>query len=298
MKIGIDLGGSHIAVGLIDKNNNIVAKKEEDITKQEKEKLPDGLEYKLIKIINQLLETKQVSMKNIDKIGVAVPGQVNKNGEVFTINLKLKDYPIKNILEGNFNVPVQIRNDAKCAGLAEKKYGSLKDYADAVFLCLGTGIGSCVFMQNNLLTSNKTKGSEIGHMIIQKDGRLCNCGKRGCFEKYAAMSAFKTEVSNLFKLKSASGDEILEIVLKERGNKELEKIIEEYIRNLAIGIINIIEIFEPEVICIGGSFVYFKEIFLEKLKQEIKKQPHFNPTIPKILLAEMGNSSGIIGSVL
>ena len=136
-------------------------------------------------------------------------------------------------------------------------------------------------------------------MIIEKDGEVCNCGKKGCFERYAAMSVFKKKVQKLFKLpEEYSGEEILNIVKKEKNNKELEKIIEEYIKNLSIGIINMIEIFEPEAICIGGSFVYFEEVFLQRLRKKVKEQPHINPKVPEIILAQMGNNAGIIGAVL
>ena len=299
MKIGIDIGGSHIAVGLINEEDKLMKVATKDLNKNEKEEINIILENKLITMIEELLKAEEVNKKEIEKIGMAVPGRVNKEGEISTVNLKLKDYPMKSILEKHFKVEVQIRNDAKCSALCEKKYGSLKNYKDAVFLCLGTGIGSGVFLQNCLRASSASEAFEIGHMIIEKDGEVCNCGKKGCFEKYAAMSVFKKKVSKLFKLpEEYSGEEILNIVKKEKNNKELEKLIEEYIKNLSIGIINMIEIFEPEAICIGGSFVYFEEVFLQRLRKTVKEQPHINPKVPEIILAQMGNNGGIIGAVL
>lgn len=298
MKIGVDIGGSHIAVGIIDENDNLIVQKQKDLMPDEKCKISIILKNMLIQMIEEVLCEKNIEKKQIKKIGFAVPGRVDKYGNIYTVNLNLKNYPLKAEIEEYFKIPVQVRNDAKCASLAEKRYGSLKNYENAVFLCLGTGIGSSVFVKNEMLSSNISEAFEIGHMIIKKDGIKCNCGKNGCFEKYAAMSVFKNNVEKLFNLKETSGEEILKIILKENKNETLQKIIDEYIDNLAIGIINMIEIFEPEAICIGGSFVHFKEIFLNKLKEKINKYPHFNPKVPEIVLAKMGNNAGIIGAVL
>lgn len=299
MKIGIDIGGSHIAVGLINEKNELVAMTTKDLKKEEKQNIGVLLEKSLIRMIEGLIQAQEIKKEEIEKIGIAVPGRVDTEGKIYTVNLNLKDYPILDILQQNFNVPIQIRNDAKCSALYEKKYGSLKEYKDAVFLCLGTGIGSGVFLQNKLLVASSSEAFEIGHMIIKKDGEKCNCGKNGCFEKYAAMSVFKKKVQKLFKLsEETSGEEIFNIIKKEKNNKELKNIIEEYINNLSIGILNMIEIFEPDAVCIGGSFVYFKDVFLEKLKKNLDKQSHINKKIPKIVLAQMGNNAGIIGAVL
>ena len=200
MKIGIDIGGSHIAVGLINEEDKLIKVATKDFNKNEKEETNIILENKLITMIEGLLKAEEVNKKKIEKIGMAVPGRVNKEGEISTVNLKLKDYPMKSILEKHFKVEVQIRNDAKCSALCEKKYGSLKNYKDAVFLCLGTGIGSGVFLQNRLLASSAGEAFEIGHMIIEKDGEVCNCGKKGCYDRDAAMSVFKKKVQKLFKL--------------------------------------------------------------------------------------------------
>lgn len=300
MKIGIDIGGSHIGVGLINEENKIIAMASKDLDEVEKKEIEKVLEQKIIKMIEGLLRAEEKDKEEIQLIGIAVPGRVNEKGEISAVNLKLNNYPIKKILSKHFNnVEIQIRNDAKCSSLCEKKYGSLKEYKDAVFLCLGTGIGSGVFLQNKLLEASNSEAFEIGHMIIERNGIDCNCGKKGCFEKYAAMSVFKQKIFEILNLpKDISGEELFEIIKKEKTNAEVKNIIEEYLDNLTIGIINMIEIFEPEVICIGGSFVHFEEIFLEKLKKKILKNPHVNLKVPEIVLAQMGNNAGIIGAVL
>lgn len=299
MKIGIDIGGSHIGIGLINADNKIINLKNKDFINEEKQEIKNNLEYILINTIEELLTQSNLEKKHIEKIGVAIPGRADENGNIYTVNLNLKKYPIKNILQNYFKVPIQIRNDAKCSAICEKEYGSLKKYKDSVFLCLGTGIGSAVFLQNKLLTTSTSESFEIGHMIIQKDGKLCNCGKRGCFEQYASMRILKNEIIKTLDLRqNISGEEILNIICEQNKNEKLQDILQEYINNLSIGILNIMEIFEPEAICIGGSFVHFEEILLEKLRIQIKKQNHIAQKIPEILLAKMGNNAGIIGSIL
>ena len=118
-------------------------------------------------------------------------------------------------LRNYFSCPINIRNDAKCAAVAEKTYGSMKDYDDAVFLTLGTGIGGAVFMGGKLLEPKRYSGFEIGHMVVNKGGRLCSCGKRGCFETYASIKALKMKVTETLDMDSdISGQYLREVVLK------------------------------------------------------------------------------------
>ena len=138
-------------------------------------------------------------------------------------------------------------------------------------------------------------------MIIQKNGLQCNCGKKGCFEKYGSMKAFKNNLRKELGLdEKTRGQDLLDIIRKDEGNPKIKKVINEYIENLSIGISNIINIFEPEVVGIGGSFVYFSDILLEKLKENLlQKEYLFNPKKKiNIVQAILGNDAGIIGSTI
>ena len=299
MKIGVDLGGSHIGVGLINNENKLIAMAEKDLEEKDKQEIEEFLKLKIKEMIEGLLKVENIKKEEIELIGLAVPGRVNNNGEISAVNLNLEDYPIKSILKKDFSCNIQIRNDAKCSGICEKQFGSLKKYKDAVFLCLGTGIGSSVFLKNKLLTSSHSEAFELGHFVIEKDGIQCNCGKKGCFEKYAAMSVFKKNIQNVLNLpQNISGEDILNIIKKEKNNEKVKEVIDNYINNLSLGIVNIIEIFDPEAICLGGSFVHFEDILLDRLKKQIEKAPSINKNKPEIILAQMGNNAGIIGAVL
>lgn len=291
MRIGIDLGGSHIGVGIID-NGKILRKIEKEIYGKETEETV--LNY-IDEIISEIIKEESC----IDLIGIAAPGYINKNCMKHLVNLKIDKLDFSGIMKKYKNIQFQIRNDSKMAALAEKKYGALKNYKDAVFLCLGTGIGSGVFLGGNLLSTKDNLGFELGHMIIQKDGILCNCGKRGCFETYCSMKRFKDNVKNILDIKEISSITLLETI-KDNNNYKIKEIIDEFIDNLIVGLSNITDIFQPEAICIGGSFVFFREIFYEKLVNEFQERKYvFNKNrMPKIILAELKNDSGMIGAAI
>lgn len=298
MKIGIDIGGSHVAVGLISYNGAIIAKSEANISNNlQQNNFEDTLINTIIQQINKVLEEGKTDITKIDLIGIAVPGMVSKTSIVKAENLHIKDLEIANEINKYFNVPIKLRNDAKCAALAEKEYGSLKKAKDAIFLSLGTGIGGAVFLNENLLVPKKYEGFEMGHMVIKINGIQCNCGRKGCFEKYASMRVLKEKVAKKIGKENITGEELK--ILLEDNNNSINEIIEEYIDNLSIGIGNLINIFEPEIISIGGSFAYYEKTLLNKLIQRLEKEELFNKNnIPKIVIAKLKNDAGMIGAVL
>ena len=240
-----------------------------------------------------------MSKYKIKEIGIAVPGTIKDGIILKSVNLVVSNYNIIDNLKKEINLPIKIRNDAKCAAIAENKIGALKDYSRSIFLTLGTGIGGAVIINNKLLDTGELPGCEFGHVIIQKDGLKCNCGKNGCFEKYASMKALKTNLRQVLGVdEKTRGQELLDIIRKNPDNEELNKVIDEYIEYLSIGLSNLINIFEPEAIGIGGSFVYFSDVLLDKLiKNIMKKQYLFNKREKLIIIpAALGNDAGMIGA--
>ena len=295
MKIGIDMGGSHVAIGIVNENGKIIEKFEKDI-KNVGDQAKAEISTYIIEIISKIKENH-----NIEKIGIGSPGTPRDGVLTNLINLKIKEFDISSILMEHFDIPVLLKNDAKCAGLAEKTYGALKEYQDAVFLCLGTGIGASVFMNDKELKPIQNPGMEIGHMVIDKNGIKCNCGKTGCFETLCSVKRLKDKLIDEMNLsKEVSSKELLEILKWRAKEENIKKILEEYIDNLNIGLSNIIDIFAPQAICLGGGFVYFEEIlykpFLEKYYNERKS--FYKDRIPDIKLALLGNDAGIIGATI
>ena len=301
MRIGIDIGGSHIGVGIISEKNVIIAKREHDIVNVEN--ITDMRDYIVdnIKIlISQVLKDVGAPSCVISKIGIATPGKVKDNIIYDMYNLGIKEFNLGRTLEEYYGAEVTIRNDAKSAALAEKYIGNMQEFDDCVFLCLGTGIGGATFINGRMLEYTKDWGSEYGHMIIQRDGIECMCGNKGCFEKYASMKSFKEGIIKLFDLDKRFDSREILLFLKQKlmqNDIEVKKYIDNYIDNIIIGISNICNILEPEAICLGGSFVYFEEILYNRLIQKIELNNHQYKT-PKIVLAKLGNDAGMVGALM
>ena len=292
MKIGIDI--------VINENGTIIAKEEQDMNNNLKEEnYNQKLVQTIIDLITKILDSKKIDINKISLIGMAIPGTVSDTHIIKADNLHIKDFDIVSEINKYFNIKVMLRNDAKCAAIAEKEYGSLKKYDDVVFLTLGTGIGGAVFLNGQLLKPKRHEGFEFGHMVIEKNGRKCNCGNKGCFERYASMKALRRMVKTEFGKENLSSDELKEILTAPKNAEKANKIIDEYIENLSVGIGNLINIFEPETISIGGSFANFKDIFLDKLKAKLLEDGKlFNKKLPNIVMAKLKNDAGIIGSVI
>ncbi len=300
MKIGIDLGGSHIAIGVVDNKGKILEKVEKRITASEKNTIKKVIEDYIIEKTKNVIEQYKIT-----GMGIAIPGTVKEGIVVKSVNLGLKNYEIVKKLQKSINLPITIRNDAKCAAIAENTYGSLKSYDRSIFLTLGTGIGGATIIHNELLDAGNLPGCEFGHMIIERNGRECKCGKKGCWEKYASMKAFKDDLRNVLGLdEKTSGKELLDILRKNDKHHpkylQMNKLVEQYIEYLSIGISNLVNIFEPEAIGIGGSFVFYEEIFLEKLKKKIIEDKLLFNERKEIIIqtAILDNDAGIIGATL
>ena len=293
MKIGIDLGGSHIAIGVLNNSGYILEKVEKRLMAKEKKDIKNSIESYIIQNVKDLREKYKIS-----EIGISVPGTVSNTEIIKSVNLGVKNYNLVENLKKEINLPVKIMNDAKCAALAESNFGALKDYKRSIFLTLGTGIGGAVIINGKLLDTGDLPGAEFGHMIIQRDGIKCTCGKNGCFERYASMKAFKMNLRNSLGVdETTRGQELLDMIRKNGEDEKIKPIVDEFIDYLSIGISNLINIFEPEAVGIGGSFVYFSDVFLDKLKKNIKDKKYlFNERKDLIIVpAALGNDAGIIG---
>lgn len=297
MRIGIDVGGSHIGLGIIDDKGILLLKEERDYSHYEKD-MSNIVIKTIIELLNNIMEEKGITASDIELMGVAFPGTISNGIVVKAENLGIKNLNIKEKLEAEFKIPVYLQNDAKCAAIAEKQIGSLKEYDDALFLVIGTGIGGAVFLDGKLLKPKRYSGFEVGHVIIKSGGEKCNCGRNGCFEVYGSIKRLKGKLQKEFNLGELDGKEIKEFILQNKDNEKLNYMLDTYIQNLASGIASLINIFEPEAVCIGGSFAYYKEILLEKLKEECEKELFNKENPPKILIAELKNDAGIIGSAM
>ena len=300
IRIGVDIGGSHAGVGIV-KNGVLIDFTERDLTKQDKINIKKTLVDTIIELINYILDDSRLNISDIDLIGIAAPGTIKNNIIVKSPNLGIINFDIISELQKTINLPMQIRNDSKCAARAEKYYGSLKNADDCVFLCLGTGIGAAVFMGGKLLEPKRYAGFEIGHIVIEKDGKPCNCGKNGCFETYASIRALKRNIAEALEIENDFSGKYLSEILSDFNNEKISKVIDEYLDYLKIGLCNVIDVFEPEVISLGGSFAYYENNPIFKKLLDRLKEPNstYNQeSSPEIRVAEFKNGAGIIGATV
>ena len=297
MKVGIDLGGSHIGLGVIE-NENIIEKFERDFTDEDKSHIIEVIEDYIIEKIKEL-EYKY----NIERVGIAVPGSVKDGIILKMVNLGIYNYNIKQRLEEKINKSIKVRNDAKCACLAEfnnivKKDSKIRN-ANIVFLSIGTGIGGGVIYNGKLLEGHSFDGYEIGHMVIKESGLPCRCGKYGCFERYGSILEYKNKVKQRLNIpQEVHGDSLREII--DNHKQEIQDINNTYISDLSLGISNLINIFEPDIIILGGGFSHFSYMFKDKIKDTlINSSLLFNKREDlDFRIAELGNDAGIIGASL
>lgn len=298
MKIGIDVGGSHIGLGIVNQEGKIIYKKEKDYEIIKKD-MSEVVMETIIILIKQSIVESGIEVQEIESIGIAIPGTVSNGIIIKAENLGIRNLEIEKELKNKYNIPIYLQNDAKCAAIAEKEFGSLKKYDDAMFFVIGTGIGGAVFLNGKLLKPKRYSDFEVGHIVIGNNGEKCNCGRIGCFETYGSMKRFKEKIQKEFNLPDANGKKIKEFIDKNKNNKKLESMINKYIDDLSIGFTNLINIFEPEAVSLGGSFAYYEDILLNKLETRIiEKQELFNREgkTPKFVVAELKNDAGIIGA--
>ena len=292
INVGIDLGGSHVAIGIVDKNGKILDQYEKDFTVEEKKDLINVATKYIIENINML--KKQYSFS---KFGIGVAGAISNGIILKSVNLGIVNYNIKQKLEEATKVKVIVKNDAKCAAIAEYKFGDCNKYQNVLFLTLGTGIGGSYIYQGNLMTGNSFEGFEFGHMIIKAGGVPCKCGKNGCFERYGSILVFKNKIIERLNLSyDISGPELREYM--RISLDKIDDLIEEYLNDVSIGISNLINIFEPDCVVIGGGFARYDYILLAPLKNKLlNSNLLFNKRdVIKLQTAKLGNDAGIIGA--
>ncbi len=307
--IGIDLGGTNIACAIVDNNGKIIKK---DSISTFKERTPKEIIKDMADLSKNLISKSNISLDKINSVGIGIPGAGDyKNGIVLYINnLNFKNINLKNEFQKHLNLPIYIENDANIAAYGEYKFGEKTNYKNFIAITLGTGIGSGIIIDGKIFTGSFNAGAEIGHMVIVKDGHKCTCGRNGCFERYASATALirdaqkiatKNTNSSLYiksngNIKNIDAKMIFELA---KENDVLSKnLIDEYIENLAIGLANIINIFQPEVISIGGGISGQKDYLIKPLIEKIKPYTYGGETMFKTIIktATLGNDAGLIGA--
>lgn len=306
--IGIDLGGTKILTAIIDKNDGTVVHSIKKKTK--KEKGTENIMRKMIEAIKEVLLEAHIDIKEISSIGVGAAGQVDrKNGIVIGApNLDCFDLHIKEILEKEFNIPTFLGNDVEIAALGEMKFGAAKGCENFVCVFVGTGVGSCIVKDGKFHRGASGTAGEIGHIIVDLNGRPCACGAHGCLEAYASRSAIEKRISGALKKDHSSiilnymkeGKPISSNMIRKSIEKEDELVMQcvsEGAEYLAGGIASIINFFNPELIVLGGGVIDAVDFFYQKtIKKARKKALPVPAQYINFKKAELGDFSGVIGA--
>ncbi|MBO5358146.1 MAG: ROK family protein [Clostridia bacterium] len=311
--IGVDLGGTNIAVGLLDKDFKIIAK----------EKCPTRTERDISEIMddmgalcNTLIKNNGLTSDDIAYIGIATPGSVEPPIGLVTYsnNVKMENYPITDELSARTGVKkVLVENDANAAALGEALMGAGKGKDNVIMITLGTGVGGGIVINRKLYSGFNYAGGELGHIVIKTDGRICSCGRQGCWEAYSSATGLKNMTKEKLEatkdtimwemiegdLENVSGRTAFDAAKK--GDKAGKEVVDEYIYYLACGIANMINIFQPDVLCIGGGVCGEGDYLLKPLTELTRKQEYGysqRTKFTEIKIAELGNDAGIIGAGL
>lgn len=312
--IGIDLGGTNIAVGLCDENLKIVHTLK---AKTHKRREPDEIVADMARLARELMESYALTADEVKCIGIATPGIVNTDDGIveYSCNLPFKNYPLAERFRGMLSdIPVKIINDANAAALAEALVGAAKGTRSSVTLTLGTGVGSGIIIDGQIYTGGiGYSGAELGHMVIKAGGRRCGCGRYGCMEAYASATGLKSSTrAYMDKLRQEGGDsKLFEITEKygkisarapfaamREGDRHGAILVEKFIEYLAVGIANIINIFAPEVIIIGGGVSGEGDGLIAPLVKRVNEElyPDGGETKTRITVATLGSKSGMVGA--
>ena len=308
MYIGIDLGGTNIAAGAVSDSGEILAKASMPTL--------SGRSYReIVKDMAQLCEkvTAQAGapMTEVKAIGIGSPGTVDsENGVVvFAGNLKMEKAPVADELKKYFDIPIHMENDANAAAYGE--YIACGHDTDSfVFITLGTGVGGGIIINKQIYRGFNSAGAEIGHMTVEMDGIECNCGKKGCYERYASVTALKRQTKEMMdKCPDSSMHAWVERVGHISGRTAFEcaaagdaasiMVRDNYIRYIAEGIVSVVNIFQPEILVIGGGISKEGDVILKPLKEFVYKYD-FNKFMPKtdIRIAKLFNDAGIVGAAM
>lgn len=246
LAIGVDVGGTNLRVGLVRAGGEIAVLKKESTEALHPEKLLNQLE----KMIRGLLAEAD---QEVCSIGIGWPGPVDHERKLIrqTPNIKgFDDFPIGKELEARLSLPIHLDNDAKCAGLAEFRFGAAKGLTDFVLLTFGTGIGGVIFSNGKLHYGKSGGGGEIGHMTLYPEGVQCPCGNRGCFERYCSAKAIEVR-SESTQAKQKTAREIVEA--SQKNEKWATDLMHEFTRDLSIGVASLVNIFDPQAIVFAGG---------------------------------------------
>lgn len=304
--VGIDLGGTNIVAGVVDESYKIIAKA----------KLPtncprpaEDIFLDCAEAVKQAVANAGLSMDDIEAVGLGSPGTIDseRGVVVYSNNLAFENVPAGDILERELGKQVYAENDANAAAYGEFVAGSAKGARNAVCITLGTGVGGGIIIDGKIYSGFNYAGAELGHTVIEVDGPECTCGRKGCFEVFSSATGLirmtkeamaANPSSKMHGMVQDKVDARLAFDAMRAGDAPAKAVVDKYIKYLAVGIANVINIFQPEILCIGGGVCNEGDALLVPLKELVSREIYTRGGVKntEIVIASLGNDAGIIGT--
>lgn len=304
--LGIDLGGTFIKGGVVDSEGTIVVC---DKVPTQSDKGAEAVVANIVSLCESLMKKAALNASDIVGVGIGVPGMIDSDSGsvIYSNNLGWEDFSIADKVAQALELPVKIANDANVAALGETKFGCGKNYKNSVMLTLGTGVGSGIVLDGKLFAGNRSAGAEIGHMMIAAGGEKCTCGRRGCLEAYASATALIRDTkramesdpeSKLWEIGSidkVTGKTAFDYYDKDESAR---RIVDRYIEMLGEGIVDIANVFRPEIVILGGGVCSQGERLTKPLAEKLKREMFAGSKGPevKLAIAERENDAGLLGA--
>ena len=308
MYIGIDLGGTNIAAGIVREDGKIVVQSSVPTLSQ---RPTDEIVKDMVFLSKQLIKDAELELNDIEAVGIGCPGTINfETGEViYSNNIKMEHYMLAKEFQKYLNLPVKIDNDANCAAMGEYIVSG-NDVPIFMFITLGTGVGSGLILNGKVFRGFNGAASEAGHITLVSGGEPCTCGKRGCWETYASVSALirqtkvameKNPESLMHEIAKAEGkiSGRTSFDAAKQGDKAAQAVVKQYAQYVADGIVSVENVLQPDIISVGGGISREGEYLLQPVC-EYAAANGFNKFMPKtkIVTAQSFNDAGIIGAAM
>ena len=308
-RIGVDLGGTNIATGVVNEKNEIIGRGK---VKTRAPRPAEAIFDSIKEAIDMAVVNAGISYSEVKSIGIGTPGSVNQDtGTIeFSNNLQFRNVPAKEMLEELLKKPVYLENDANAAALGEAVAGCGSGVKSFIAVTLGTGVGSGIIIDGKIYRGSNFCGGEMGHMVINVDGIPCNCGRKGCWEKYASATALVSQAveamegnkdSLLWKtcegdLNKVDGKSIFDAL--DMGDAIAKAVVDRYLYYVSVGIANVVNALQPETVCVGGGISGQGEKILQPIRDMVKAERYsvYAENQANIVPALLGNDAGIIGA--
>lgn len=310
-RIGVDLGGTNIATGVVNEKNEIIGRGK---VKTRAPRPAEAIFDSIKEAVDMAVVNAGISYSEVTSIGVGTPGSVNQDtGAIeFSNNLQFRNVPAKKMLEELLKKPVYLENDANAAALGEAVAGCGNGVPSFIAITLGTGVGSGIVLDGKVYRGSNFCGGEMGHTVINVDGIPCNCGRKGCWEKYASATALVSQAVEAMQgnkgsllwqtcdgdLNKVDGRSIFEAY--DMGDAVAKAVVEKYLYYVSVGLSNVINALQPNIVCIGGGISGQGEKILQPIRDMVKAERYsvYADKQTAIVPAELGNDAGIIGAAL